>query len=98
MDILGRRVVLWRSPQDGTVHCLDDACPHRGAALSDGWVARVETHDCVVVRTLSGGVAVTLLWLLLMMGKNGMPCPRDTCTAPRRRAVRLLGAHVASHA
>ncbi len=33
---LGENVVLWRD-RDGTVHALEDRCPHRGARLSLGW-------------------------------------------------------------
>lgn len=45
--VCGRRVVLFRGA-DGRICCLDDACPHRGAPLSAGWVSAVEGHDCVV--------------------------------------------------
>ena len=34
---LGRDLVLWRAP-DGTLGCLEDRCPHRGARLSHGIV------------------------------------------------------------
>lgn len=34
---LGRDLVLWRSA-DGTLSCLEDRCPHRGARLSHGRV------------------------------------------------------------
>ena len=37
VEVLGERVVLWRS--EGTVHALRDLCPHRGARLSLGHVA-----------------------------------------------------------
>jgi len=33
---LGERIVLWRDGE-GTVHALEDRCPHRGARLSLGW-------------------------------------------------------------
>lgn len=33
---LGERIVLWRA-NDGSVHALEDRCPHRGARLSQGW-------------------------------------------------------------
>jgi phenylpropionate dioxygenase-like ring-hydroxylating dioxygenase large terminal subunit len=33
---LGERIVVWRDG-DGTVHALEDRCPHRGARLSLGW-------------------------------------------------------------
>ncbi len=47
VDILGRRVVLFRD-ESGTVQCLDDACPHRGAPLSMGRVQNKKGHSCVV--------------------------------------------------
>ena len=33
---LGEKIVLWRD-KDGSVHCVEDRCPHRGARLSMGW-------------------------------------------------------------
>ena len=33
---LGERIVIWRD-REGTVHALEDRCPHRGARLSLGW-------------------------------------------------------------
>jgi phenylpropionate dioxygenase-like ring-hydroxylating dioxygenase large terminal subunit len=33
---LSERLVVWRA-EDGTVHALEDRCPHRGARLSLGW-------------------------------------------------------------
>ena len=33
---LGDNIVVWRDPQ-GTVHAIEDRCPHRGARLSLGW-------------------------------------------------------------
>jgi len=48
VDILGRRVVLFRDSTTGVVQCIDDTCPHRGAPLSSGWMDKVEGHDCVV--------------------------------------------------
>lgn len=53
VDILGSRVVLFRD-DDGSVKCLDDTCPHRGAPLSEGWLATDDDaasgkkHTCVV--------------------------------------------------
>ncbi|MEL6349925.1 MAG: Rieske 2Fe-2S domain-containing protein [Myxococcota bacterium] len=34
---MGRRLVFWRDGQ-GQVRCADDRCPHRGAAMSSGFV------------------------------------------------------------
>lgn len=33
---LGENIVVWRD-RDGSVHALEDRCPHRGARLSKGW-------------------------------------------------------------
>lgn len=33
---LGENLVLWRD-KDGTIHAIEDRCPHRGARLSLGW-------------------------------------------------------------
>ena len=33
---LREKIVLWRD-KDGSVHCVEDRCPHRGARLSMGW-------------------------------------------------------------
>ena len=33
---LGERIALWRD-SDGTLNCIEDRCPHRGARLSMGW-------------------------------------------------------------
>ncbi len=35
---LGRNLVLWRDAA-GTLHCLEDYCPHRGARLSRGEIS-----------------------------------------------------------
>lgn len=50
VDILGSRIVLFRDAETKTVRCLDDTCPHRGAPLSDGWLAMDSDtgHTCVV--------------------------------------------------
>ena len=33
---LGEKIVIWRD-KEGSVHCVEDRCPHRGARLSMGW-------------------------------------------------------------
>ena len=33
---LGEKIAIWRD-KDGSVHCIEDRCPHRGARLSMGW-------------------------------------------------------------
>ncbi len=35
---LGEKLVLWRTP-GGELVCQEDLCPHRGAALSAGWLS-----------------------------------------------------------
>lgn len=35
-SVFGEPLVLWRSEDNGAVHCADDLCPHRSAALSEG--------------------------------------------------------------
>ncbi|KAK9824593.1 hypothetical protein WJX72_011558 [[Myrmecia] bisecta] len=47
VEIMGEKVVLYRG-KDGTVHCVSDVCPHRGAPLHRGWVTEIQGHDCVV--------------------------------------------------
>ena len=34
--VFGHPLVLWRSHDNGEVHCAHDVCPHRSAALSEG--------------------------------------------------------------
>ncbi|CAB9510283.1 TIC 55, chloroplastic [Seminavis robusta] len=34
--VFGQPLVLWRSEDGGHIHCADDVCPHRAAALSEG--------------------------------------------------------------
>jgi phenylpropionate dioxygenase-like ring-hydroxylating dioxygenase large terminal subunit len=34
--VFGHPLVLWRTSDDGIIHCADDVCPHRSAALSEG--------------------------------------------------------------
>jgi phenylpropionate dioxygenase-like ring-hydroxylating dioxygenase large terminal subunit len=41
VTMLGMQLVLMRDAATGAVHCLQDACPHRGAPLSTGWMARL---------------------------------------------------------
>ena len=64
VDILGRRVLLFRDSTTGKVSCMDDACPHRGAPLSQGWMSVIEGHDCVVSRHLYA-IELHVLELLL---------------------------------
>ena len=47
VEILDARLVLFRDER-GVVQALPDACPHRGAPLSEGWVAQHGGHSCVV--------------------------------------------------
>lgn len=36
VSIFGEPMVLWRSEDNGQIHCAEDVCPHRSAALSEG--------------------------------------------------------------
>jgi nitrite reductase/ring-hydroxylating ferredoxin subunit len=36
--VFGHPLVLWRSQDHGVIHCADDVCPHRSAALTEGRV------------------------------------------------------------
>lgn len=48
VQLCGKEMVLWRSA-DGTVNCIDNACPHRGAPLHQGWVDhKKDGHSCIV--------------------------------------------------
>jgi len=47
VELLGEKLTLFRDSA-GTVRALHDVCPHRGAPLHQGWVGKVEGHDCVV--------------------------------------------------
>jgi len=46
VEMLDLRLVLWRDAATGVVQALPDACPHRGAPLSKGWVAPVGGDAC----------------------------------------------------
>ena len=37
-SVFGHPLVLWRSQDNSIIHCADDVCPHRRAALSEGRV------------------------------------------------------------
>lgn len=47
IQLCGKEMVLWRDQKTGAVHCIDNACPHRGAPLSSGWVSEKEGHSCI---------------------------------------------------
>ncbi|KAL4444862.1 hypothetical protein ABPG77_003912 [Micractinium sp. CCAP 211/92] len=46
-EMLGKQMVVFRDSQ-GKVQCLDNICPHRAAPLDQGWVDKVDGHDCIV--------------------------------------------------
>lgn len=48
VELCGKQMVLWREETTGRVRCIDNACPHRGAPLSGGWIAEREGRSCVV--------------------------------------------------
>lgn len=39
-------MVLYRKKEDNTIVCLEDACPHRGARLSQGWTNQDDEIVC----------------------------------------------------
>ncbi|KAF6264884.1 hypothetical protein COO60DRAFT_1698021 [Scenedesmus sp. NREL 46B-D3] len=45
VELLGRQLVLWRDGQ-GTWQCMQDACPHRLAPLSEGRIESDGTLQC----------------------------------------------------
>jgi hypothetical protein len=47
VELLGEKLTLFRD-SSGAVRALHDVCPHRGAPLHQGWVGKVDGHDCVV--------------------------------------------------
>jgi phenylpropionate dioxygenase-like ring-hydroxylating dioxygenase large terminal subunit len=47
IQLCGKEMVLWRDQKTGAVNCIDNACPHRGAPLSSGWVEEKEGHSCI---------------------------------------------------
>jgi phenylpropionate dioxygenase-like ring-hydroxylating dioxygenase large terminal subunit len=47
VELCGKEMVLFRS-DDGTIHCIDNTCPHRGAPLSEGWVEKRQGENCLV--------------------------------------------------
>ena len=47
VEVLGEKLTLFRDAS-GAVRALHDVCPHRGAPLHQGWVGKVDGHDCVV--------------------------------------------------
>lgn len=51
VQLCGKEMVLWRDQESGTLRCVDNVCPHRGAPLSGGWVEHRSADDggsCVV--------------------------------------------------
>jgi len=49
VTVLGMQLVLIRDAATGKVHCLQDACPHRGAPLSTGWTTRLPDGGTALV-------------------------------------------------
>jgi len=50
--VFGNPLVLWKTSDNGIIHCADDVCPHRSAALSEGRVkdGKLECyyHVCIL--------------------------------------------------
>jgi phenylpropionate dioxygenase-like ring-hydroxylating dioxygenase large terminal subunit len=49
VEMLGMKLVLIRDRATGAVACLQDACPHRGAPLSTGWMTQLNGDTSAVV-------------------------------------------------
>jgi phenylpropionate dioxygenase-like ring-hydroxylating dioxygenase large terminal subunit len=83
VTLLDERLVLARL--DGEIQAFDDRCPHRGAALSVGWIE----DDCLVCpyhgwRYGADGACVRIPSL-----GEGAPLPARATLVPRRTAVHL---------
>ena len=74
---LGRNLVLWRD-EAGTLNCLEDYCPHRGARLSRGEISGDNLSCRYHGVTLDG--AGTIVRVPAMPG----------CALEGRRAVRVF--------
>jgi phenylpropionate dioxygenase-like ring-hydroxylating dioxygenase large terminal subunit len=46
--VCGKEMVLFRNADGSTLHCIDNACPHRGAPLSQGWTEMHAEQTCIV--------------------------------------------------
>ena len=46
VQLLGKRLAVWRSSRDGAWSCVEDACPHRLAPLSTGKVSANGALTC----------------------------------------------------
>ena len=55
-ELMGERLVLFRS-EDGRINALNDICPHRGAPLSGGWLAKGNEGLSAAAASRGGGCA-----------------------------------------
>lgn len=46
VQLCGKEMVIFRGDND-EVHCIDNACPHRGAPLSQGWISKKAGQTCI---------------------------------------------------
>jgi phenylpropionate dioxygenase-like ring-hydroxylating dioxygenase large terminal subunit len=85
-SVFGHPLVLWRSFDDGPIHCADDVCPHRAAALSEGRM-RDGTLECYYhgwqFDGTHGGSCTTIPQLA-----TGATIPKTACL--RMRECRIL--------
>lgn len=80
VDILGRTVVLFRDAE-GRPHCLENACPHRGAPLSEGWMKQLDSGETTVVCPYHG-------WAFDCKGKlREVPSASCSTALPQRQLV-----------
>ena len=82
VTMLGMQLVLMRDAATGAVHCLQDACPHRGAPLSTGWMARLPGDGSSVLVCGYHGWQIDGHGLL-----HAVPANSDGETLPQRPLV-----------
>lgn len=82
VELFGLGYVLWRPSPDAPVEAAADECPHRGARLSQGWLA----DGCVVCPYHGWRFAADGACTLIPQNDAGLPIP------PR---ARLLTVHCA---
>lgn len=80
VEMLGRKIVLFREESTGLVRCLDDVCPHRGAPLSSGHMRVIDGKDCVTCGYHG--------WAIDAEGKlRDVPAAESKGAWPRRQVV-----------
>ena len=89
VQLLGKRLAVWRSSRDGAWSCVEDACPHRLAPLSTGKVSANGALTCRYHRwTFDGeGVCVNAPMATTPEAQASWPC---ATTFPTQAAGGLL--------